>query len=374
MDVMSVSPKHSTPFSVTDILNPIEELQNFSNFNFPLRKTTFGDSGFSSLGSAYSYRNPGAQATMNGMSAAAAMSVPVTNPYHNYVPQLSHHGPSFPSQYCNGSEYYGDSMMRNSSNWYNAGTSDHRLTISRLMGSQSSCAMSPMSSGINPMSNMGLSGFDQHKGMQFPLSQRRKRRILFSQAQVYELERRFKQQKYLSAPEREHLASMINLTPTQVKIWFQNHRYKCKRQQKDKEKLDTSASSNDSAHSPQSQPSQNSPKKVAVPVLVKDGKPCTGNVTGSGDGHSSQNTQSRVSPVLNSTQNSPAHAHNTSVKQESQSHHGSSMLTGGAPTHCFSSSSSSSLSSSTTGLQNPLSYPPPSMNGGSPYLLSGRTW
>ena len=36
--------------------------------------------------------------------------------------------------------------------------------------------------------------------------------------QVYELERRFKQQKYLSAPEREHLASLIHLTPTQVTI------------------------------------------------------------------------------------------------------------------------------------------------------------
>ncbi|KAI3380807.1 hypothetical protein SNEBB_010063 [Seison nebaliae] len=65
--------------------------------------------------------------------------------------------------------------------------------------------------------------------------QRRKRRILFSQAQVYELERRFKQQKYLSAPEREQLATLINLTPTQVKIWFQNHRYKCKRAHKEKE-------------------------------------------------------------------------------------------------------------------------------------------
>lgn len=53
--------------------------------------------------------------------------------------------------------------------------------------------------------------------------------------QVFELERRFKQQKYLSAPEREHLAQMIHLTPTQVKIWFQNHRYKNKRSLKDKQ-------------------------------------------------------------------------------------------------------------------------------------------
>lgn len=49
-------------------------------------------------------------------------------------------------------------------------------------------------------------------------SQRRKRRVLFSQVQVMELEKRFKQQKYLTAPEREHLAQLINLTPTQVKV------------------------------------------------------------------------------------------------------------------------------------------------------------
>lgn len=50
---------------------------------------------------------------------------------------------------------------------------------------------------------------------------KRKPRILFSQSQVVELERRFKLQKYLSAPERETLASNLNLTPTQIKIWFQ---------------------------------------------------------------------------------------------------------------------------------------------------------
>src|SRR6056300_1540586 len=55
---------------------------------------------------------------------------------------------------------------------------------------------------------------------------KRKRRVLFTKAQTYELERRFRQQRYLSAPEREQLARIINLTPTQVKIWFQNHRYK----------------------------------------------------------------------------------------------------------------------------------------------------
>lgn len=45
---------------------------------------------------------------------------------------------------------------------------------------------------------------------------KRKRRVLFSKAQTYELERRFRHQKYLSAPEREALANAIRLTPTQV--------------------------------------------------------------------------------------------------------------------------------------------------------------
>ncbi|CAG9761124.1 unnamed protein product [Ceutorhynchus assimilis] len=59
---------------------------------------------------------------------------------------------------------------------------------------------------------------------------KRKPRVLFSQAQVYELEQRFKLQKYLTAPERELMSQALKLTPTQVKIWFQNRRYKNKRQ------------------------------------------------------------------------------------------------------------------------------------------------
>ncbi|XP_069755578.1 homeobox protein Nkx-2.3 [Narcine bancroftii] len=92
--------------------------------------------------------------------------------------------------------------------------------------------------------------------------QRRKPRVLFSQAQVFELERRFKQQRYLSAPEREHLANTLKLTSTQVKIWFQNRRYKCKRQRQDKS-LELAGH-----HHPPP------PRRVAVPVLVRDGKPC----------------------------------------------------------------------------------------------------
>ncbi|KAI0242099.1 Homeobox protein Nkx-2.5, partial [Lamellibrachia satsuma] len=88
---------------------------------------------------------------------------------------------------------------------------------------------------------------------------KRKPRVLFSQTQVYELERRFKQQRYLSAPEREQMAAMLKLTSQQVKIWFQNRRYKMKRQSQDKS-LELAAF--------------HSARRVAVPVLVRDGKPC----------------------------------------------------------------------------------------------------
>lgn len=67
---------------------------------------------------------------------------------------------------------------------------------------------------------------------------KRKPRVLFSQTQIFELERRFKHQKYLSAPEREQMAQGLKLTPTQVKIWFQNRRYKNKRQKIEKSNLE----------------------------------------------------------------------------------------------------------------------------------------
>ncbi|XP_050090717.1 homeobox protein vnd-like [Anopheles aquasalis] len=106
---------------------------------------------------------------------------------------------------------------------------------------------------------------------------KRKRRILFSKTQTFELERRFKQARYLSAPEREHLASVINLTPTQVKIWFQNHRYKTKRAQTEKHTTATVMGyhGQGSLVAPAAPPGGSPPKKINVPVLVRDGKPCS---------------------------------------------------------------------------------------------------
>ncbi|KAK2824289.1 hypothetical protein Q5P01_021464 [Channa striata] len=82
---------------------------------------------------------------------------------------------------------------------------------------------------------------------------KKRSRAAFSHAQVYELERRFSAQRYLSGPERADLAGALKLTETQVKIWFQNRRYKTKRRQMAAELVTCG-----------------SPKKVAVKVLVRD--------------------------------------------------------------------------------------------------------
>nr|AEZ03832.1 NK2.1 [Terebratalia transversa]AHY88465.1 NK2.1 [Terebratalia transversa] len=281
--MLSLSPKHTTPFSVTDILSPLEETYKKTSIEATIPPLTFRQS----------YReNP---SNMNGLGNMSAG-------YSSYaVPQISHHTPSFTSQYCNGSDalsHYGDAV-RSSSSWYGAANPDPRFhTFPRLMASSSCSQMSSMSAGMNHLGHMSTFGeYNRTPGMQFSSLQRRKRRVLFSQAQVYELERRFKQQKYLSAPEREHLASMINLTPTQVKIWFQNHRYKCKRALKDKEK--------DGSRDGTTGRSSSSPRKVAVPVLVKDGKPC-GNHDDS-DQHSPAQGSHRLSNVSISDDESLSH-------------------------------------------------------------------
>ncbi|XP_008282413.1 NK2 homeobox 4a [Stegastes partitus] len=261
---MSLSPKHTTPFSVTDILSPIEETyKKFSGMDGAGNLT-------SPLGA---YRQP--QVSQTGMQQhSMGHNATVATTYHmpHTVSQFSH---SAMGGYCNGSiGNMGDlpsyqESMRNSAaatGWYSANPDPRYSTISRFMGP---------STGMN-MTGMGsLTGMaDATKAMPaLHAAPRRKRRVLFSQAQVYELERRFKQQKYLSAPEREHLASMIHLTPTQVKIWFQNHRYKMKRQAKDKAAQQMQQQQQQQDGNLCQQQAQ-SPRRVAVPVLVKDGKPC----------------------------------------------------------------------------------------------------
>ncbi|XP_034059088.1 NK2 homeobox 4b isoform X3 [Gymnodraco acuticeps] len=216
---MSFSPKHSTststPFSVSDILSPMEE--SYRRFG-----------GMEAAAGSLSYRQP---------QVSQPAAVGPGGPYHHH----HHHVPAGVPQFsgavggfCGGGigtvgdlPSYQETVRGGGAAWYSTPEPRYQ-TISRFMNPSGGMNMSGMVSSLSGMDPCNKSMVTMH------VNPRRKRRVLFSQAQVYELERRFKQQKYLSAPEREHLAGLIHLSPNQVKIWFQNHRYKLKRQNKDK--------------------------------------------------------------------------------------------------------------------------------------------
>lgn len=132
------------------------------------------------------------------------------------------------------------------------------------------------SRGTLILSAGGTSQMSRHK--------KRRPRALFSHAQVYELERRFAVQKYLTAHEREQLASVLHLTETQVKIWFQNRRYKSKRQQIEQTRISPKSSKDakDNVHatatmSPQPELKLSSPvfpmASVAFPLGASQNSP-----------------------------------------------------------------------------------------------------
>ena len=62
---------------------------------------------------------------------------------------------------------------------------------------------------------------------------KKKRRVLFTKYQTKELQKRFGTNWYISSHERDALARHLNMDPDQVKIWFQNHRYKVKKMYKE---------------------------------------------------------------------------------------------------------------------------------------------
>ncbi|KAM6906292.1 NK2 homeobox 4b [Lycodopsis pacificus] len=318
---MSFSPKHSTPFSVTDILSPMEDsYRRFGGMDPGSQLGAYRQPQVSQPGTQHHQHQSAQQqpphlhhhhhhhhhhhlssassSSSSSSSSAAAAALGPGGPYqHHHVP---HGVPQFSGPvggFCNGGignvgdlPSYQETVRSGgaAAAWY--GNPEPRYpTFSRFMGPSSGMNMSGMVSS--------LAGMDSAKSMvTLHAAPRRRRRVLFSQAQVYELERRFKQQKYLSAPEREHLAGLIHLSPNQVKIWFQNHRYKLKRQSKDKQPLQQDGGSGGGGGSLCATTTHHRSSSVS-PVLSKNGKGCRNDSSGSNQTGNRQSSSGEVMAV-----------------------------------------------------------------------------
>ncbi|XP_046667576.1 homeobox protein Nkx-2.3-like isoform X2 [Homalodisca vitripennis] len=190
-----------TPFSVKDILNLAEENQNFGYDS----SLSFDDEQNYPL-----YEQP-------------TTSLPNLNDFFSPGNQCQY-GDMYCSEYENArpADQWEDTARVSSTNQSveSGMTSQHVQQLSHL---------SPPFQEVSSSDDIVTKSQSSQKKIHSKSRAKRKPRILFTQAQVYELERRFKQQRYLSAPERELMANSIKLSPTQVKIWFQNRRYKNKR-------------------------------------------------------------------------------------------------------------------------------------------------
>ncbi|KAJ7360217.1 Ventral anterior homeobox 1 [Desmophyllum pertusum] len=61
---------------------------------------------------------------------------------------------------------------------------------------------------------------------------KRRKRTIFTCEQLSRLESEFADQQYMVGAERQQLAEALNLSETQIKIWFQNRRIKWRKENK----------------------------------------------------------------------------------------------------------------------------------------------
>ncbi|XP_078362938.1 homeobox protein H40-like, partial [Oculina patagonica] len=61
---------------------------------------------------------------------------------------------------------------------------------------------------------------------------KRRKRTIFTCEQLSRLESEFADQQYIVGAERQQLAEALNLSETQIKIWFQNRRIKWRKENK----------------------------------------------------------------------------------------------------------------------------------------------
>ena len=75
---------------------------------------------------------------------------------------------------------------------------------------------------------------EENKAWNFKQGKPKRIRTIFTPDQLERLEKEFERQQYMVGAERHYLAASLNLTETQVKVWFQNRRIKWRKQKLDR--------------------------------------------------------------------------------------------------------------------------------------------
>jgi len=70
-----------------------------------------------------------------------------------------------------------------------------------------------------------------------PFRKPKRIRTAFSPNQLLKLEQAFEKNQYVVGQERKELSKTLNLSETQVKVWFQNRRTKHKREETESEQM-----------------------------------------------------------------------------------------------------------------------------------------
>ncbi|XP_055525002.1 homeobox protein GBX-2 [Wyeomyia smithii] len=114
------------------------------------------------------------------------------------------------------------------------GSNESQHSLKDLSSSSSTQKLAGLSTSLKKTSRseVALDPAEDADDSQLDESSRRKKkaRTTFTGRQIFELEKQFEVKKYLSSSERTEMAKLLNVTETQVKIWFQNRRTKWKKQ------------------------------------------------------------------------------------------------------------------------------------------------
>ncbi|XP_055612733.1 NK1 transcription factor-related protein 1 [Uranotaenia lowii] len=253
-------PKHPTPHSITDILGWKEPVKKMSTHFFTQPPNFNPQSVPQSFNSIPKSDDPSDDQPLNLCITKHSIASISSEQNYEKIPDEEITQESLGSI---GRERTHSTDVE--SEHYGSNESQHSLKeTSALVSHKSTTGTSKKNSRPEPLSD-GKSEHEDDSSQPDGTSRRKKKaRTTFTGRQIFELEKQFEVKKYLSSSERTEMAKLLNVTETQVKIWFQNRRTKWKKQ--DGETNTTTGSANHIKESKVSKAPSLSPTAHSSPV------------------------------------------------------------------------------------------------------------